>query len=561
MDVDVPPMLSFTPAMFHRVLPRVFMSANSQGSSVSAQLGNVRHAGPTAFGRPAIPTSPHSRARELLLEKAQLKPGASREFAINIVKNAGAARCKGDYALAGHILATGLATFFSASGAAAGDDTPSKPDAVHAGWQANLGRGVAALIARAETQLQMVQQDANADVVDHHPSRDGLLEALIRFDGGITATYRLAIVRATMLTNEGRHDEALAALREAPAHQAIMNHFAAPVGAPGSDSSLRALSTAHDALDKFQTLVNGDDDAPTGSLGQQVSYARDNPDVLRVRGLVQSVGAELFRVGDYGAVLDTVRPPLPPRVSAGGQATCFPPSAAAGGGDTSAATSPTLVAQSLAASSTNLAPELAKRATVSESLPEILHAGWRANLGRGVTALIAQFDTQLTKLRQDIYRNVVDGHSSRDALLEATREDSRMMVENRFAIRYAEKLSDKGAHDKALVVLREAPEYQRVMMNFKVSSGAEADAADHALSTSRDALSSFQAVVDDDGNPAGVVDEEVKYARENPDVLRTRELVRSVGDELFRLGAYREVLTTVRPPVPPRIVAGSSPKL
>jgi len=251
-----------------------------------------------------------------MLGVARREAGVRRDFAMDTVKNANAALRSGDKARAGTILATGLATLVPTRVAAAGDDAAFNPDILHEGWQANLARGVTALIARADDQLHKVQLDANTDVVHGHPSREGLLEALIRFDGDITATYRHAITRAAVLNNEGRHDEALAALREAPAHQAIMNHFAVPTGAPGSDGSHRALSTADEALYRFQTLVNGDDTA-TGILGQQVSYARDNPDVLRIRGLVQSVGAELFRVGAYRDVLDTVRPPVPPRIVAG----------------------------------------------------------------------------------------------------------------------------------------------------------------------------------------------------------------------------------------------------
>jgi len=246
---------------------------------------------------------------------ARRESGARHEFALDTIKNADRARRNGDNTAAGKILATGLATFFPKT-AVAGSDTPSKFDAIHAGWQANLGRGVTALIARVDDQLHKVQFDANADVVHGEPSRDALLEA-IRGNGGITTAYRHAITEAARLNNEGRHDEALLALRTAPAHQDIMAYFGAPPRAPGSDKAQRALSTAHEALYAFGNLVNGDDEAPSGLMGQQVSYARENPDLLRTRGLVQSVGAELFSVGAYSDVLDTVLPPVPPRIVGG----------------------------------------------------------------------------------------------------------------------------------------------------------------------------------------------------------------------------------------------------
>ena len=247
---------------------------------------------------------------------ARRESGARREFAIGTIENANAAVRSGDKTRAETILATGLATFFPIREATAGGDTTFKPDALHAGWQANLGRGVTALIARVDDQLHKLQLDANADVVHGHPSRDALLEK-VQEDGSITATYRHAITNAAVLNNEGRHDEALAALRTVPAHQAIMTYFAGPAGAPGSNKAYHALSTAHEALHGFQDLVNGDGDAPSGFLGQQVSYAREHPDVLRTRGLVQSVAAELFRVGAYLDVLDMVPPPVPPRIGAG----------------------------------------------------------------------------------------------------------------------------------------------------------------------------------------------------------------------------------------------------
>lgn len=126
-----------------------------------------------------------------------------------------------------------------------------------------------------------------------------------------------AFQNAAALNNEGRHDEALMALRASPRYQSHL-HFRAQTKVPGSDhAASRALSMGHEELDKFTTLVNGDGDAPAGVSGQNISYARENPDVIRTRGLVQSVGADLFRLGAYRDVLVTVRPPIPPRIVAG----------------------------------------------------------------------------------------------------------------------------------------------------------------------------------------------------------------------------------------------------
>lgn len=247
---------------------------------------------------------------------AERESGPRLEYALDTIKKAERERSNGNKTASYTYLALGLATLCPTTAAVAGSDTPFKLGAMHAGWQANLGRGVTALIARADDQLHKLQLDANTDVVHGEPSRDALLEA-IRENAGITAAYRHAITKAALLNNEGRHDEALTALRTAPKHRDIMAYFAAPSRAPGSDKAQSVLSTAHEALYAFGNLVNGDDDAPSGFLGQQVSYARENPDLLRTRGLVQSVGAELFRVGAYSDVLDTVLPPVPPRIVAG----------------------------------------------------------------------------------------------------------------------------------------------------------------------------------------------------------------------------------------------------
>lgn len=315
----MPAVVPLVSNMLQRVLSRAFSSTGPKGSGVGSQLGNVRQAVSAVPGRPAVsaPLTSYSKARDVMFGIARRESGARHEFALDTIKNADRARRNGDNTAAGKILATGLATFFPKT-AVAGSDTPSKFDAIHAGWQANLGRGVTALIARVDDQLHKVQFDANADVVHGEPSRDALLEA-IRGNGGITTAYRHAITEAARLNNEGRHDEALLALRTAPAHQDIMAYFAVPPGAPGSDEAQGALSREHEGIYAIQNLANDDDDndGPSGILGELVSYVRENPDLLRTRGLVQSVGAELFRVGAYSDVLDTVLAPVPPRIVAG----------------------------------------------------------------------------------------------------------------------------------------------------------------------------------------------------------------------------------------------------
>ena len=341
MEVDVYPILSSASGFIQRAFSSAFSSVRSPGSSVGAQLRSVSQAGAAASGRPAVPTTPpsYSRFRDVMLGVARRESGPRGEFARDTVNKANAAFRSGDTKGARTLLATGIATLCPARVAAGGDDTrpatsptlaaqslaasSSKavstseertpvstflPEAMHAGWRANLGRGVAALIARAEGLLPRVEIDADAGIVNGDTSRDALLDA-IRRDGSITASYRQAITNAAALNNGGRHDEALAVLRADPKHQDIMAYFAAPDGAFGSGQAFFDLSVWDSELNRFQTLVSGDGDAPSGAFGAYVSYAREHPDVLQTRGLVQSVGAELFRIGAYRAVLDTVLPP------------------------------------------------------------------------------------------------------------------------------------------------------------------------------------------------------------------------------------------------------------
>ncbi|WP_250626651.1 hypothetical protein [Pinirhizobacter soli] len=161
-----------------------------------------------------------------------------------------------------------------------------------------------------------MQIDADVDIVNWDKSRDTLLDA-IRRDGSITATCRQAITNATVLNNEGRHGEALAVLRADRAYQDIMAYFGAPEDASGSTQARFDLAVWDSELNSFQTLVNGASEAPAGAFGAYVSHGRENPDVLRTRGLIQSVGTELFRIGAYSDVQDTVRPPVPLSIVAG----------------------------------------------------------------------------------------------------------------------------------------------------------------------------------------------------------------------------------------------------
>lgn len=319
MDVDVLPVFLSVSSLLQRVLPRALHGARSEGSKLGTQLQNVGQAKGALPGRPATltsplhPAAPHASARGLILGVASGEVGARRELAMNTYNRSTDALRRGDQALSGKILATGLAVFFPVRAAA---DTAALPEALHAGWQANFGRGVTALIDRVHDQLWRLNSDVGTDVVHGDSTRDALLES-IRNDGGITVAYRHAITKAAGLNNEGRHEEALAALRAVPLHQDMMTYFAAPAGTPVSQVAERTLNAAHNEFHKFQARVNGNDDLTHDSLDRQVSYARENPDALRMRGLVQSLGEDLFRSGAYEGVLDTVRPPVPPRLVAG----------------------------------------------------------------------------------------------------------------------------------------------------------------------------------------------------------------------------------------------------
>lgn len=285
---------------------------------MGAQMRNVSQAGAPVSGRPAVPATPpsYSRSRDVMLSVARRESGHRGEFARDTVNRANAAFRSGDEVRARSILATGLSTFFPTRVAASSDESASKSAAMHTGWQANLGRGVTALIAHAERLLGTLQFDADIDIVNGDASRDALLDS-IRKDGGITAVYRQAITNADALNNEGRHDEALAVLRADPTHQDIMAYFAAPDGAPDSRQAFSVLSAWHIELHRFQTLVNGESEVPDGAFGAYVSYARENPNVLQTRALVQSVGADLYRIGAYRDARETVRPLVPPRIVAG----------------------------------------------------------------------------------------------------------------------------------------------------------------------------------------------------------------------------------------------------
>jgi hypothetical protein len=318
MDVGMLSIVSSAVQLLQRVIPHALLPVRSTPSQVATHLQKVHQATGVPMGRPAMVAqqSPFTRARQLLLSKAhQDISGTRREFATNIVEDSNAALRSGNKKLAGHILATGLATVLPAWRGAVNDENISMPEALHRGWQGNLGRGVSALIASADQKLHLVQFEANADLVHGNPFRDALLDA-IRENPRITVNYRHSITNAALLNNEGRHGEALATLRSSPHHEPIMSYSNAPSSTPSSDVASRDLSTAHERLYMFGNFVNGDGEAPPGAIGQEVQYARDNPDALAIRGLVQSVGAELYRIGAYREVLDTVRPPLPPKPAA-----------------------------------------------------------------------------------------------------------------------------------------------------------------------------------------------------------------------------------------------------
>jgi hypothetical protein len=264
---------------------------------------------------------------------ARRESGARREFAMNTVNNADAMFRRGDKVLADAILTTGLATFFPVTVAAAGDDTsPAKsssvvaqsleaspaevdpapeertmvkwsvPEALHAGWQTNLVRGVDALIANLREQLHNQQL---ADVDPHAPDY---------------AKDYAALETAAALNNRCLSEEAINGLRDLPYYQYFMQRTNDSAKVSEShdqtlyDKTLRALSLERKNLEALIAIVDGNGDAPAVTLGQDIAYARENP-VLYTRWLARTVAIDLAKLGAYEDALATVRPPLPPRVA------------------------------------------------------------------------------------------------------------------------------------------------------------------------------------------------------------------------------------------------------
>jgi len=476
-----------------------------------------------------------------------------RDFAVDTIKNANTALRSGDKARAGTILAMGLATFRSPNTSAMAASVPderavvstSLPETLHAGWQANLGRGVTALISHFGAQLtERMQAFDGYYAPDHKDSYD-------------------AFENAAALNNEGRHDEALMALRAAPHYQSGLHYFRAQTKVIGSDhAASRALSMGHEELDKFTTLVNGDAAAPAGASGQNISYARGNPDVIRTRGLVQSVGADLFRLGAYSEVLATVRPPVPPRIVPDSAPINVGPNA---GGNTQGT-----------------------RAVASPLLPDALHAGWLDNLGKSFTALVARAERRLDRLeehvgvglrvesrdrelfdamreeRQSIAEHILKMASMRDRL-GYTREafaksglyvkpEETTMMKYRRAITDSTMLGAQGDYINALATLRSAPWHESIL-RYGVSEfpSSQSKAALRVLASSHTDLDRFTDHVN--GDDEGSTPHEqiiLSHARNNPDVIRIRGMLQSIAAELYRAGDFDAVHEVLRPPLPPR---------
>jgi hypothetical protein len=326
VDDDMSAILFSAANMIQRVLPRAFLSAGSQGLSVSSRLGAVYQAGPAAAGRPANPQSlvSYSNIRDRMIGAVRQTSGQTRQFAGRELERATAARRSGNKELAREILTMGLATLFPLKVAVDGKATsptnrsggeseakPSKatpvldpratasmsrPEALHAGWQANLSRGVAALIARLDEHLHRQQRAVGelhvADYLDDY------------------AAFR----QAATLNDAGRPEDAVDLLRARPGYQSFLRHVQ-DLSEPSSsyDVAFRALSLGRESLDRFRALVDSNESVPAGMSGQNISYARENPEVVYTRWLVQTVGVDLMRLGAHSDVLATLRPPVPAR--------------------------------------------------------------------------------------------------------------------------------------------------------------------------------------------------------------------------------------------------------
>jgi hypothetical protein len=487
------------------------------------------------------------------LARQQVTQG-NRDFALDIIKNANAELRSGDKGRAGTILAMGLATLSPSSASTKAalaledrkTESTSLPEALHAGWRANFEGGVAALIFYFTDRLLTLKQAGG----DH-----GLPPLNNFLHGTLPSAHDLCI--------EGRPDEALAALRAAPAYQSVLNLFQTPIRASGSnDVASRALSMGHKELDKFTTIVNGDDDAPAGTSGQNIRYARENPDVIRTRGLVQSVGADLFRLGAYSEVLATVRPPVPPRDVVGSAPINVGPNAGGNNQGTSAVVSPLL--------------------------PDALHAGWLDNLGKSFTALVARAERRLDRLEEHVGvwprveprdRELFDamckeGKSVSEHILKMASMRDRLgytreafaksglyvkpaettMMKYRRAITDSTMLGAQGDYINAIATLRSAPWHESIL-RYGASEfpSSQSKAALRVLASAHTDLDRFTDHVN--GDEEGSTPREqimLSHARNNPDVIRIRGLVQSIAAELYRAGDFDAVHEVLRPPLPPR---------
>jgi hypothetical protein len=177
----------------------------------------------------------------------------------------------------------------------------SVAEALHAGWQANLVRGVDALIANLDDQLRKQQL---TDVDPHAPDY---------------AEDYTAFETAAALNKSGRPEEAINVLRDRPHYGYFLQrtHDSAETSESHNqalyDKTSRALTLEGQYLEELVAIVDGNGDAPAVRLGQDVAYARENP-VLYTRWLTRTVAIDLAKLGAYEDALATVRSPVPPPI-------------------------------------------------------------------------------------------------------------------------------------------------------------------------------------------------------------------------------------------------------
>lgn len=176
--------------------------------------------------------------------------------------------------------------------------------------RAMLGNGLTRLIEHAIRRLRQVRSDARRNVVSKG-SRDSAALRKVRGDNGIVVDFLRAIIKARRLNNDGRHVEALVALKDAPEYTDIMKHgIEVPRGPEPKAYRILQANECRRGY-SYNALVTGRDDKPHGVLDQQGVCKHRIPDKLRIPALIDLVAWELYSFGAYDDAIVTWLPPPP----------------------------------------------------------------------------------------------------------------------------------------------------------------------------------------------------------------------------------------------------------